>query len=327
MVKNNNSFDLIIENGKKIHSAESKQIRINCNYFKGLNTMKKHFLITATEDEASNFGVRFFGHFFENKDDIKATLFYTASRPPDVWDDKVTAEHKRQREKMAKEYQAKGQKALDGAMKMLMKLGFKSDQVFTKVQARMVSKAGDIIQEGSQGNYDALVLGRRGLSWFEEAFDESVSKKIVERKYDFPLWLCRLPDLERKNVLLCLDGSEPAYRIADHVGFVLQNEEKHHVTILRINRDSPVPKTEEIFDKARNQLIKNSFPEAMIHLKKIDATDPAKAILKEAEDGKYAAVAAGWTGRGKGVVERFFSGSNCYTLFRELERAAFWTCY
>jgi len=289
--------------------------------------MKKHFLITATEDEASNYGVRFFGYFFENKEDIKATLFYTAPRAPGAWGGKETLESRQQREKMAKKYKEKGQKALDGAKKILENLGFKSDQIMTKVQARMVSKAGDIIQEGSEGRYDALVLGRRGLSWFEEAFDESVSKEIVERKYDFPLWLCRQPDFERKHVLLCLDGSEPAYRIADHVGFVLQKQEKHHVTILRIKSDASDPKTDEIFDAAKTHLVKNHFPETMIHSKEIEASDPAKAILKEAEEGKYAAVAAGWTGRGKGVMERIFSGSNCYTLFQKLEGAALWTCY
>jgi nucleotide-binding universal stress UspA family protein len=289
--------------------------------------MKKHFLITATEQESSNYGVRFFGHFFENKKGIKITLFYTASRPPEEWDDKRTVESERQRKAQEKENQAKGQKALNGAKKILENLGFDSDQIFTKVQTRMLSRAGDIIQEGSTGSYDALVLGRRGLSWFEEAFDESVSKEIMDRKYDFPLWLCRMPDFERKNVLVCVDGSEPAFRIADHVGFVLQEEKRHRVTLLRIKRDPAAPQTTDIFDRAVKQMITNGLSENLIDTKEIEASDPAEAILEQAESGKYAAVAAGWTGRGKGVLERMFSGSNSYTLFRELKGAALLTCY
>ncbi|MBW1849121.1 MAG: universal stress protein [Deltaproteobacteria bacterium] len=289
--------------------------------------MKKHFLITATEQESSNYGVRFFGHFFENKKDIKVTLFYTVPRPPAEWEDKRTIEGERRRKAQAKQYQAKGQKALDAAKVILGNNGFKSDQIATKVQTRMLSKAGDIIHEGSKGKYDALVIGPRGLSWFEEAFDESVSKEVLKKKYDFPLWLCRMPDLERKNVLVCLDGSDPAYRIADHVGFVLQDEKKHRVTLLRIKKDSTDLKTADIFEKALKQLTKNSLPDSLIDTKEIEASDPAEAILEEAEKGKYAVVAAGWTGAGKGTLQRIFSGSNSYTLFRELEGASLWTCY
>ena len=299
----------------------------NLNFLKEINIMKKHFLITATEQKSGNYGVKFFGHFFENKKNIKVTLFYTAPRPPEEWEDKRTMESERQREAKAKEYKAKGQKVLNDAKIVLENYGFQSDQIVIKVQQRMVSRAGDIIHEGSKGKYDALVLGRRGLSWLEEFFEESISKEIIDKKYDFPLWLCRTPDLERKNVLICLDGSDPAYRIADHVGFILQEERKHRVTLLNIKTDSSELKTEDIFEKGSKQMTKNDFPDTMIDIKQIEGSDPAKAILEETEKGKYAAVAAGWTGAGKGTLQRIIYGSNCYKLFRELERSALWTCY
>jgi nucleotide-binding universal stress UspA family protein len=289
--------------------------------------MKKHFLITATGQKSGNYGVKFFGHFFENKTNIKVTLFYTAQRPPAQWEDKRTMASEREREAKAKEYKAKGQKALNDAKIILEDIGFQSDQIAIKVQHRMLSRAGDIIHEGSKGNYDAIVLGRRGLSWLEEAFDESVSKEVLDKKYDFPLWLCRMPDIHRKNVLICLDGSDPAYRIADHVGFILKHEKKHRVTLLRVKRDSSEPGAEDIFMKAVKKLTKNDFPDTMIDTREIEGSDPARAILEEAERGQYAAVAAGWTGAGKGTLQRMIYGSNCYKLFRELERSALWTCY
>jgi len=289
--------------------------------------MNKHFLITATEQKSGNYGAKFFGHFFENKQDIKATLFYTAARPPVQWEKERTAESARDRQKIDRENKEKGQKALNAAKKILEDLGFAQEQVITKVQSRKLSRAEDIIHEGSEGNYDALVLGRRGLSWIEEAFDESVSKRILERKYDFPLWLCRMPDVERKNVLVCLDGSDPAYRIADHVGFALHDETKHRVQLLRVKNDRSEPGSDAIFKKAKEQLLKNTFPEHLIDIREIEGSDPAKVILEEAESGRYAAVAAGWTGAGKGALERIFYGSNCHKLLNELKHAALWTCY
>ena len=289
--------------------------------------MEKHFLITATEQKSSDYGINFVGHFFENKKDIKITLFYVAPRPPAVWEGERTLDSETQRQAKEGEYRRKGQKAVGVAKKTLIKSGFSEEQLKTKVQFRMFSKVDDIVQEGSQGLYDAVVLGRRGLSRLEEAFDESVSSGIMKQKYDFPIWLCRVPALHRKNVLVCLDGSEPAYRITDHVGFILSDEKKHGVTLLRVKKDPKDSKTDEIFNKARQLLVKNEFPESMIDTKVIDEANPAKTILGEAEQGKYAVVAAGWSGQGKGVLERIFSGSNCYTLFRQLERAVLWTSY
>ena len=52
-----------------------------------------------------------------------------------------------------------------------------------------------------------------------------------------------------------------------------------------------------------------------------------KAILDEAEQGRYAAVAVGRTGAGQGLLEKIFMGSVSDTLFRELERAALWVCH
>jgi nucleotide-binding universal stress UspA family protein len=289
--------------------------------------MQKHFLITATEQKSSDYGINFVGHFFENKKDIKITLFYVAPRPPAVWEGERTLDSETQRQAKEGEYRRKGQKAVGEAKRTLIKSGFSEEQIRTKVQFRMLSKVDDIIQEGTQGLYDAVVLGRRGLSRLEEAFDESVSSGILKQKYDFPFWLCRVPDLHRKNVLICLDGSESAYRITDHVGFILSNEVRHRVTLLRIKRDRNDQKSDEIFNQAKKYLDKNGFPEAMVETKVIEDDNPAKAILREAEQGKYAVVAAGWSGRGKGMLERLFSGSNSYTLFRELERASLWTSY
>lgn len=289
--------------------------------------MKKHFLVTATGKKDRNHGLRFFAHFFDHKEDITVTLFYTAPRPPEGWDEKRTMESERLREAKTKEYRDKGEAALKDAKSMLGKAGFASDRIHTKVQSRMGSRSGDIIYEGSQGNYDAVVIGRRGLSRLEEAFDESVSRGILEKEYDFPIWICRMPDIERRNVLICLDGSDPSFRITDHTGFILRNEKKHRATLLRIKKDSSGPDTGEIFEKAASLLVKNGFPENMIDTRELQASDPAKAILKEAEKDKFAAVAAGWTGTGKGGLKRLFSGSNCYKLFRELKHAALWTSY
>ena len=209
---------------------------------------------------------------------------------------------------------------------MVTKLGFKHEQVGTKFQVRQRSKVLDIIQEGEKGLYDAVLLGRRGLSWLEAAFDESVTKELVEKRCNFPIWICRRPDLERKNVLLCVDGSEAAYRIADHVGFILAEEKDQKVTLFVVKKPGAKEGADSILSKSREQLFGNGFPAEMAKTKVVESGNVTKAILREAEQGKYAAVAIGRTGRGRGRMKKIFMGSVGDTLFHDLERAALWTC-
>ena len=290
--------------------------------------MEKHLLLTVSEQLGTIYSVRFAGHFFSNKKDLKLTLLYIAPRPVAVWEEEGIHDSTPQIEKQAKLYEKKGQAALEAARKELLKVGFDPKQIHTKLQIRKFSKVMDILQEGEKGLYDAVVLGPRGLSWLERAFDESVSRSLLEKKANFPIWTCRKPELERKNVLLCVDGSDPAKRVADHVGFMLAEERSHGVTLFLVRKKGAAQGKGEdtIVASSKEALAKNGFPGHMINTKLVDAPDVAKAILKEAEGGRFAVVAMGRTGTGQGRIKKLFTGSVSDTLFHKLERAALWIC-
>ncbi|MFO7985405.1 MAG: universal stress protein [Desulfatiglandaceae bacterium] len=290
--------------------------------------MQKHLLVTVSEKKSALYGVRFVGHFFSNKDSIKVTLFYTAPKPPSVWEGEKTLEGERQREQQTKEQETKGRRALEEAKKTLGMMGFHQDQLETKLIVRKTSKVDEIIREGSEGLYDAVVLGRRGLSRFEEAFDESVSRKLLEEKCNFPVWVCRRPDLERKNVLICVDGSDAAYCIVDHAGFILKEEPDHKVTLLLVRRKGKISTSEadEIVSKSKEILLRHEFPEKKTRIEVVDDGNVPKTIMEHAEEGKYAVVATGRTGMDRGLFKKMFMGSVSQTLFRELEKSTLWTC-
>jgi nucleotide-binding universal stress UspA family protein len=290
--------------------------------------MEKHFLVTVSEQKSAFYGVRFMGHLFSNKDKISVTLFYTAPRPPAVWEDERTHESVTESQRQAKNYESRGRDALENAKKDLIKLGFKQDMIGTKFQVRRFSKVEDIIQEGAGGLFDAVVLGRRGISLLEAAFDESVTKELLEKKVNFPIWICRNPDFKRKNVLVCVDGSEPSHRIVDHVGFILGEEKSQEVTLLVVKRPGGKLKEspENILSKSKEILLNNGFPSEIAKTKVVEARNVSDVILKEAERGKFAAVAVGRTGAGKGFLKGIFMGSVSDTLFRDLKGAALWVC-
>jgi len=290
--------------------------------------MEKHFLVTVSEQKSAFYGVRFMGHLFSNKDEMKVTLFYAAPRPPAVWEGERTHESVVESERRAKKYEVMGRNALETSKTELIKLGFKEERIGTRFQVGRFSKVEDIIQEGAQGLYDAVILGRRGLSLLETAFDESTTKKLLKEKINFPIWICRMPDLERKNVLVCVDGSEPSGRMADHVGFILGKEKNQEVTLLVVKRPGGKLKEnpENILSKSKEILLNNGFPSEMAKTKLIEARNVSNTILKQAEQGKFAAVAMGRTGTGQGLLKSIFMGSVSNTLFHELKGAALWVC-
>jgi len=290
--------------------------------------MERHLLVTVSENSNAMHAVRFVGHFFGEKKEVKITLFYTASRPATVYAGEKTDETVRESELQAKKSLAKGRKALDAAKKELLWMGFSPENVETKLQMRQFSKVEDIIQEGTKGLYDAVVLGRRGLSWLEEAFDESVSRGLLEQGIGFPIWLCRKPDPDRNGVLLCVDGSDSAACMVDHVGFMLEPDPLHRVKIIAVVKGAAnsADIIEKALSSARDSILKAEVPADRIETKALEGSNIARVILKAAKEEKFAAVAVGRKGTGQGMFQKFFMGSVSMTLFKEIEGAALWVC-
>ena len=291
--------------------------------------MSRHLLITVSEQQSALYGIRFAGNLFSNKHDLKFTLYYTIPRGPQVWSGERDHESVSEAELQSKKYEGRGRKALAAAKKELIKMGFDDEQIETKLQKRRFSKVKDIIQEGADGLYDAVVLGRRGLSWLLETYEESVTKKILEERSNFPIWICRKPDPEKKGILVCIDGSEASMRIVDHVGFMLAGEKDQQVTLLSVNNAKRTIKdhAETHIRIAGDLLINNGFSAEQIKTKIVEDPNVVRPILKEAKDGGFSAVAVGRTGAGKGLLGKIFMGSVSSRLFRELENASLWICY
>ena len=69
--------------------------------------------------------------------------------------------------------------ALQKAKELLIKAGFKEDNITIKVAEKEKGVARGIIQEANLG-YDTLIMGRRGLSGIKEFFLGSVSQKVLQ---------------------------------------------------------------------------------------------------------------------------------------------------
>jgi nucleotide-binding universal stress UspA family protein len=288
--------------------------------------MRRHLLVTVSSDQAAMHGVRFVCDFLRDRRGLALTLFYTAPRPPAVWEHERNFESLAEYDRRAHDNREQGRAALDAGAALLREAGYAAGNVDAKLILREMSTAEDILRECEQGLYDAVVLGRRGQQGLEALVEQSVTRDLVERAFIAPLWVCRRFEKGRQGVLLCLDGSDASLRMADHVGFMLRAEPQHAITLFTVLGPGPLGPgdPEQLFGGAMEILAENGVEPGRVETRTVKGTAPARAILAEADRGRYAVVATGRTGRGRGLLRRVFMGSATQALLRELDGAALW---
>lgn len=75
---------------------------------------------------------------------------------------------------------AAAQGFLDEAKKTLVKAGFPADNICVELRTQGADVAGDVLTEARAGNYDAVIVGRRGLAGKKQFTFGSVSSKIIQ---------------------------------------------------------------------------------------------------------------------------------------------------
>jgi nucleotide-binding universal stress UspA family protein len=285
--------------------------------------MERHLLLTISDDLSLLCGVRFAASFFRNTKQTKLTLLYVAPGFESVSPHADHVQHEMDR-KQSRIYREKGQMALNASQKYLTERGFPPANIATRLISKRFGTVEDIIFEGRGGHFDAVILGRRGYTLFEKAFANSVSREIMNRDIDFPVWVCRQPEGGRRNVLLCVDETEPSLRIADHVGFILEAEAEHAVTLFHVDLGEG-KNADTILQHARQKLVDNRVPEERIRSRIVRASKVVKPIVEEVERGGYAAVAVGRGGtQAKGLLDKWLGGSRSMELLEILDKAALW---
>ena len=289
--------------------------------------LAKNLLLTVSDTQNSWTSVRFVRKFFTNFCNLELTLLYVAPRPPSWdFDEVLNPEQAELREIQMHKRQA-GNRALEDAHRWLVYHACDSDKIKQKVVPARKGTLMEIINEAQSGVYDAVALGRRGIGWFSEIVEDSISHKILWHEIDFPIWVVRSPEpAVRKNVLLSVFGSEPCRRIADHVGYILQDEPAHKVTLFHVRKDGPTltDEAERAIELSRAELVKNGFPDELIEVKVVKNKKVDEAILREAEAEKYAVVAVGRTKGQPTGMGRIFPKAVSSLLLRKLEKSALW---
>lgn len=290
--------------------------------------MNRHLLLTIGDVPGVFHAGRFVKDYFQNKEGISLTLFH--SLPPMPKYSSGDGGHEERARIRAQEAGAAwaGMRILERGRAWLVERGFSGDAVFLKSGSGRISPVKEILMEGAEGIYDAVVLGKRAVGGLDGLFEASLSRKILGSDFFFPLWLCRRPQPGRSGILVGVDGSDSSMRTVDHVGFMAAAAPEHRIRLVRVVRPEalPGPEPSALLSMAAAVLRECGIDPERIETSVFKGGNVASLLQAEAEDGGYAVLATGRTGRGRTALGRAFFGSVSATLYRKLSGAVLWVC-
>ncbi len=108
--------------------------------------------------------------------------------------------------------------------------GVDEKRLSSSVHITSASLAMEIIHFARQGLYDALVIGRRGLSKVQEWILGSVSQQILEKCSDVPIWIVD-GIVDSNKFFVPVDGTPFSLKALDHIAFILKDHPRAEITL------------------------------------------------------------------------------------------------
>lgn len=292
--------------------------------------MKKHFLATVSNDYDQLTGLEFVCSFFKKLSEHQVTLLHICRLDAGNTNKALLEMWEHPDERVSGKPTIGARKALDKATEMLSQSKMSVDSMMTKTFAERYGKIKDILNESSSGLYDAIILGKRAsytLQWFfERPADETAKAIIQDSSLNTPLWICPEPESGRKNVLVCVDGSEESFRAVDHVGYILSLQDQHNITLFMVDNGSGL-NSDTIFQKSIKILGDHAIANERIRTETTWGLNIAGTITSYAEKNNFAAIAAGLHGVNEGFMKRMsLAGGTASSLIERAEKVALWCC-
>lgn len=183
------------------------------------NIIRRKILLAVDGSDQALEAVRYAGNMLPgNLTEI--VLFNVGTGFPEVfWDMKrnpLYASKKPEVMEWLAEYQLGIGEFNEKALHILMKAGFETDAVSVKTQTRKIGVLKDIIQESYQG-YNAIIVGRSGMSRLKDLVLRSMAYKLAEKVKHIPVVIVGGRPAG-KRIFIALDESIEAMRGVSCIG-------------------------------------------------------------------------------------------------------------
>ena len=196
------------------------------------------------------------------------------------------------------------QKFLERARRLFLDRGVPEDGVIIKVKERKLGIVQDIVEE-CQGGFDALVVGREGLSKLKDLVLGSIAQELIRYPLHIPLCVVGgTPEVGR--ILLGMDASEGAMKALDYLGTMLECTGCEGALFHVIKSfDFEIACADGEFQKAE-RVAKICLEKAICHLEQAGLSRDrmttkiavgkdicSRAIVEEAREGVYGTIVVG----------------------------------
>ncbi|UCG80128.1 MAG: universal stress protein [Desulfobacterales bacterium] len=222
----------------------------------------------------------------------------------------------------------------------MVRTGIVDKRIDVATQPKVLGLVKDILDRAERGLYDAIVVGRRGLSRVQKAFMGSVTAKLVEHSRVIPVWVVDA-NVTSTRIMVAVDGSVSSLGAVDHLCLMVGENPKIKVTLFHVmprfrdycvidfdDKDAGIDQViaqgdkryiDHFYAHARERFREAGIRENQIEIKVTKCTaNVGKAIVDEAKKGNYGTVVIGR----RGASKAFFMGSvSRYVLDRTSNRA------
>jgi nucleotide-binding universal stress UspA family protein len=194
--------------------------------------MEKKLLIALDASIYSSNTLHYLEQLFAQLDDIRLHLLTVITCNPSEaaseWLDELELMSTLSNEEQKRCVTAK--KFLHKAVERLRRNGIAPEQVTTEVKISTTNPAAEVLNIARNGMFDALVIGRRGVSKLEELIMGSVSSTMFEKCHDVPVWIID-GIVDSRKFLVPVDGSHFTLNAVDHLCFLLKDNPYAEVTL------------------------------------------------------------------------------------------------
>jgi nucleotide-binding universal stress UspA family protein len=124
-------------------------------------------------------------------------------------------------------------KHLKEAEERLVRSGLSRERIETRVKTA-ASVSGAIREEAERGNYDSVLVGRRGLGSVGTMFFGSTSGDLIEKCHRVPLWIVD-GNVNASRFLLAVHSHPASLMAADHLAFMLKGHPSAEICLYHSN--------------------------------------------------------------------------------------------
>lgn len=307
--------------------------------------MQKEIMIAVDDSRHSKIAVRYAVDIYRALKDVKFTVMHVQPTISQYLLDEVKTKPQAyaELEKVNRKNAETAESLLASYKSQMVAAGIAEENLQLKTEPRKLGVAKDILEAGLADHFDALILGRRGLSGLQDMFIGSVSDNIVNNSMDTPIWLID-EEGASQDIMIAVDGSENSFKAVDHLAFIIGGntdlkisffhvaprlqdfcpvdfEENDSQALEEIIRQGDQHCIDQFFSHAKKKLAEAGVQQNQISFKTGEgAFRVGKAVLGEYRKGNFGTLVVGRQGMNK----KFFTGSVSRYLVNQFSGGALW---